>query len=122
MAIFSVEIADADVARVLDEIAGNYRRQETIINPSYTGDVEAVDGNGDPILDEYGNPTYTEPVDENGDPIPEYIDNPESKAVFANRIVREFLTGHVEAFELESAKRAAAEAVDATVDIVDPQA
>ena len=121
MAIFSVEIADADVVRVLDAIAGNYQRPETVSNPSYAGSVEAVDGNGDPILDDDGNPTYTEPVDENGDPIPENIDNPESKSVFANRKVREFLTNHVQAFEMEAAKRAAAEAVDASVNIVDPQ-
>jgi len=41
MALFSVEIADADVPKVLEALASSYNYQETIPNPD--------DPNGDPI-------------------------------------------------------------------------
>ncbi|MEB3209510.1 MAG: hypothetical protein VKK63_11440 [Synechococcus sp.] len=71
MAIFSVEIADRDVERVIESLCLNYRRPEK-------------------IKDEQGNE----------------IDNPESKPMFANRMVREFLSDHVRKHELDLAKQA----------------
>ena len=70
MAIFSVEIADQDVERVIESLCLNYRRPEK-------------------IKDEQGNE----------------IDNPESKPMFANRMVREFLSDHVRKHELDLAKQ-----------------
>lgn len=69
MAIFSVEIADKDVERVIDSLCANYSRSDTII-------------------------------DQNGN----IITNPESKAVFANRMVREFLSDHVKKYEIDLLK------------------
>ena len=97
MAQFSIEIADADVDRVMDAVAANYNWPENIPNPDF-----------DPV----------EPVsDEN----PESITNPENKYVFTNRMVRNFLSDHVTAYEIKLAKEAAANAVDTAVDISDPQ-
>ena len=97
MAQFSVEIADADVDRVMDAVAANYNWPENIPNPDF-----------DPV----------EPVsDEN----PESITNPENKYVFTNRMVRNFLSDHVTAYEIRLAKEAAANAVDTAIDISDPQ-
>ena len=121
MAIFSVEIADADVTRVLDAVAANFGRPESVENPDYTGPVEVVDGDGNPVLDEDGMPTYEEPVDADGNPITATIDNPETKAVFANRKVREFLQEHVISHETRVARKAAAEALDTSININDPQ-
>lgn len=70
MAIFSIEIADQDVERVIDSLCANYSRPSTII-----------DNNGSTI------------------------NNPESKAVFANRMVREFLSDHVKKYELDLLKQ-----------------
>lgn len=69
MAIFSVEIADKDVERVIDSLCANYSRSDTI-------------------------------TDQNGN----IITNPESKAVFANRMVREFLSDHVKKYEIDLLK------------------
>lgn len=87
MAQFSLEIADADVSRVLEAVAANYNRPETVF----------VNG--------------------------EEVDNPESKAIFANKIVRSFLSENVKAYEIKLAKQAAAEAAEAVagVTITDPQ-
>lgn len=70
MAIFSVEIADKDVARVIESLCINYNRPETIL-------------------------------DQNGNNIP----NPETKPVFANRMVREFLSDHVRKYEIDLLKK-----------------
>jgi len=98
MAQFSVEIADADVARVLDAVAANYGRPDQIENPDFN-----------PELDE----------DPASNPL--QIDNPESKSVFANRMVRKFLSDHVAAYEVKLAKQQAAAALDTNVNITDPQ-
>ena len=119
MAIFQLEIADADVDRVLNAVSANYHRPEQISNPEYIP-VPALDGNGDPILDEFGQPTYTDPVDENGDPIPQLLDNPETTGDFTHRMVRQFLAEHVSAYEMNEAKRAALEALNTNVVINDP--
>lgn len=95
MAQFSVEINDTDVSRVLDAIAGNYNRPETVSNPSF-----------DPAL----------PESESNSRI---IDNPETKAAFSNRIVREFLSEHVYTHEQQLAIQAVES--PASVTITDPQ-
>lgn len=100
MAQFSIEIADQDVNRVLNAVAKNYNRPEKIPNPNF-----------DP-----GRP-------ENPGSNPRDIDNPESVPVFVNRIVRQFLTENVKAFEVKEAKRVAVEQANqnAHPDISDPQ-
>ena len=99
MAQFAVEIADADVDRVLDSIAGNYNRPEQVENPDFND---------------------SEPESETNVRL---IDNPESKAVFASKIVRQFLSENVKAYEVKLAKQAAAQAAEAAagVTITDPQ-
>mgnify|MGYP003121927792 CR=1 FL=1 len=97
MAQFSVEINDADVSRVLDAIAVNYNRPETVSNPSF-----------DPALPESESNSRT-------------ISNPENKSVFANRKVRDFLIEHVDAYEAKAAKQAALDALPTSITITDPQ-
>ncbi len=110
MAIFQLEIADADVQRVFDAICGNYGRQAQIINPDYIV-----------TLDEEGEEVY--PVDENGVAIPEMIDNPESEGDFVHRKVRDFLAEHVRGYETAVAKAAAlAAAGNSPVTLSDPDA
>jgi hypothetical protein len=109
MAIFQLEIADDDVARVFDAICSNYGRPDDVANPDYVVDET------DPE-----NPIY--PVDEAGDPISATIPNPETQGDFTHRIVRQFLSEHVQAHEIEEAKKAAAAAVDSSVAITDPDA
>ncbi len=96
MAQFSVEIADADVGRVLTSLAVNYRRSDQVSNPEF-----------DPL----------QPVSEDN---PEMIDNPETIAQFGNRMVREFLSGNVKAYEVKLAKEQAAGSIDTSVNINDP--
>ena len=95
MAQFSVEINDADVSRVLDAIAANYNRPETVSNPSFDSSLPESESN------------------------PRTIDNPESKAAFSNRIVREFLAEHVYVHEQQLAIQAVESPVSVT--ITDPQ-
>ena len=99
MAIFELEIADSDIQRVLDAVAGNYHRPDSITNPDYILEGEE---------------------DENGDPITPTIENPETKGDFTHRMVREFLAGHVQSWETKQAKMAAANALDTTVGLSDP--
>ena len=84
MAEFKIEIADADVGRVLTAVASNYNRPEKVI------------------------------IDK------EEVDNPETVAQFANRMVREFLSENVKAYEIRLAKEQAANSVDTSVTINDP--
>lgn len=70
MALFSIEINDNDVERVIESLCTNYKRPENI-------------------------------TDSQGNSIP----NPETKPVFANRMVREFLTDHVRKYEVDLAKK-----------------
>ena len=98
MAVFSIEIADADVNRVMDAVASNYNWPETVNNPNF-----------DPI----------QPVDPNTNP--KMIANPENKFIFTNRMVRQFLADHVVAHEVNQAKAAAAAALNTSVTINDPQ-
>ncbi len=96
MAQFSVEIADADVARVLNALVVNYRRPERVPNPEF-----------DPM----------EPVSEDN---VELIDNPETVSQFGNRMVRQFLADNVKAYEVRLAKEQAANSVDTNITINDP--
>ena len=50
MAVFQLEIADADVDRVLNAVSANYNRPETVPNPAYVR-TPLLDENGDPVLD-----------------------------------------------------------------------
>ena len=109
MAIFQLEIADDDVSRVFDAICSNYGYKANIANPEY-------------ILDESDPVNPVEPVDADGNPIPKTIVNPETQGDFTHKIVRQFLGDHVRAYEITQAKKAAAEAVDASVAISDPLA
>jgi hypothetical protein len=96
MASFAIEIADSDVIRVITAVCANYKRPTQITNPDFIGSMP--------------------PSDEN----PHYINNPESEAQFANRMVRQFLSEHVIAHEIKTAKAAAAAAANPVVSIIDP--
>ena len=95
MAQFAVEIADEDVGRVLAAMAANYNRPDRLPNPDYIPDVS--------------------------DPEDEFMDNPETLAQFANRMVRQFLSEHVAAYEMEAARAEAIAATDTSITINDPQ-
>ena len=109
MAIFQLEIADSDVERVFSAVCSNYGRPEVTANPEYVVDYSDPD-----------NPIF--PVDLVGVPIPITIPNAETEGDFTHRIVRQFLSDHVEAYEIDVAKKAAAAAVSASVVITDPDA
>ena len=94
MAQFAIEIDDADVGRVLTAIAVNYSRPAQVPNPDFDPDAEVL--------------------------VDEMIDNPETMAQFANRIVRQFLSEHVAAYELNAARQAAVDAANTSVNINDP--
>jgi len=96
MAIFSIEIADADVVRVITAVCANYNREDTAPNPDFVP--------GSPVSEE--NPVS--------------IDNPEDELQFTNRIVREFLSENVMGYEVRKAKAEAAAAVNSSVSILDP--
>lgn len=98
MAQFSIEIADTDVNRVMDAVASNYGWNENVPNPDFDS--------GQPV-----DPTTN----------PETIPNPEDKFVFTNKMVRQFLSDHVRAYEVNVAKAAAEAALNTSVDISDPQ-
>ena len=115
MAIFQLEIADTDVQRVFDAICSNYGRPSSVANPDHS---EVLDADGNPVVDEDGEPVA--PVDADGNEIPSVIENPESQGAFTHRIVRQFLSDHVTAYEVAQAKAAASAAIDTNVSISDP--
>ena len=96
MAQFSVEIADADVARVLTALAVNYNRPAQVVNPDFDESQEESESNV------------------------RMIDNPETVAQFGNRMVRQFLAENVKAYEVRLAKQQAADALNTDVTINDP--
>ena len=98
MAIFSLEIDDADVERVLGAVAANYGWQSQVRNPD---DV----GGG---------------LDAGGNPVPSDIDNPETKGDFTHRMVREFLANNVTSWETKEAKRLAALSIDTSIGVSEP--
>lgn len=85
MAIFSVEIADEDVSRVIDSLCANYKYSSVVL-------------------------------DNNANEIP----NPETKPMFANRMVRKFLSEHVKRYELDLARKELEQQL-AQITINDPQ-
>ena len=98
MAQFSIEIADADVDRVMSAVAANYNWLENVENPDFDSSEDVSETN------------------------PKTIPNPENQYVFTNRMVREFLADHVRAYEIRIAKKAAENALNTSIDISDPQA
>jgi hypothetical protein len=96
MAQFSVDIADQDVARVLNSLAVNYGRPEQVPNPDFDDSQEESDTNV------------------------RMIDNPETIAQFGNRMVRQFLAQNVKAYEVKLAKQQAADNLNTDVTINDP--
>lgn len=85
MAIFSIEIADEDVERVITSVSTNYNYEE-----------------------------YT--LSDNGELVP----NSESKYMFANRMVRQFLSDHVKKYEIDLLKKQLEDAINNPT-INDPQ-
>jgi hypothetical protein len=96
MAQFCVEIADADVDRVIVAMCANYGYQAMIDNPDF-------------------DPSSPEDSSTN----PEQIANPESSLQFANRKTRSFLAENTVAYEVKQAK--AALSAPSGPDISDPQ-
>jgi len=94
MATYCVEMPDADFLRVINAIAANYGRPDSVPNPNYAGDPNVE---------------------------PETIENPETKAQFTNRIVRQFLAENVTAYEKRIALQQAEQGLDTSITIVDPQ-
>jgi hypothetical protein len=94
MATYCVEMPDADFLRVINAIAANYGRPDSVPNPNYAGD---------PNIE------------------PETIENPETKAQFTNRIVRGFLAENVTAYEKRVALQQAEQSLDTSITIIDPQ-
>jgi hypothetical protein len=125
MAIFSLEIADVDVERVLTAVANNYGWLAIVSNPAYQlTEEEQPNPEYDPEDPDSGPETIMvviEPVDENGDPIPLEIDNPETSGDFTHRMVRGFLEGHVKKYERGIARAQALHGLDVNVDISDPE-
>ena len=77
MAVFSVNISDEDVGRVITAVCGNYGYQSQIENPNF-----------DPSSAPDAQTT------------PETVPNPESESQFANRKTRDFLMENTVAYEL----------------------
>ena len=92
MAQFTIEIADSDVERVLTSLVTNYR----VANPDFDSQQPTSDSN------------------------PEMVDNPETIYQFGNRMVRQFLSENVQAYEIKLAKEQAVALVDTNVTIEDP--
>jgi hypothetical protein len=74
MAVFSVNIDDADVGRVISAMCANYGYEAEIDNPNW-------------------NPSDPETN-------PQRISNPETQSQFANRMTRDYLMSNTVAYEL----------------------
>ena len=96
MAIFSIEIPDEDVDRVVDAICANYHYHDQISNPDFD---DSLDSGPDNL---------------------EFIDNPESRGGFANRVTREFLMNNTHSYELKLARKDAEAVVPTPPAIADP--
>ena len=77
MAVFSVNISEEDVGRVISAVCGNYGYQARVENPDF-------------------DPSTAPDAQTN----PETILNPESESQFANRKTRDFLMENTVAYEL----------------------
>jgi hypothetical protein len=97
MAVFSIEIADVDINRVIDAVSSNYNWLEQVDNPNFD---------------------LSQPVDPTTNP--ETIANPEDKFKFTNRMVRQFLSDHVMGHEVNQAKANAVSGLNTSVSINDP--
>ena len=78
MAVFSVNIDDADVNRVISAMCANYGYEAEINNPNW-------------------NPSLPTDPETN----PETIPNPETQSQFANRMTRDYLMSNTVAYELK---------------------
>lgn len=86
MAIISVYIPDSDFQRTLDAICNNYKYQESFTSKEIDPNAEI----GQEVI------TITTP-------------NPQTKSQFVNQIIRNFISEHVKAYEVELAKKEAEE-------------
>lgn len=146
MAQFCVEIPDDKVMLVITALASIYRYQETVPNPNYNPGLNNIpqyisnpsfdpglvdtENNPESILNPDYDPNQTEMIMN-----PEYdaeaiaantptIANPETIFMFANRMVRQWITENVVAYQAQqAAEQARQQALNAfTLEIVDPQA
>jgi len=78
VAVFSINISDEDVGRVISAMCQNYGYEAEVPNPDF--DVSM-------LVDAVTNP--------------EYIPNPETQSQFANRKTRDFLMENTIAYELK---------------------
>jgi len=116
MAVFELAIADEDVARVFDAICANYGRVDQVVNPDYDASATVANPDFDPAEPESPeNPSTIPDPDQQ-----EMIDNPEDQGQFVHRIVRQFLSEHVQSYEVGLARSQAVEALDTSVEISDP--
>lgn len=97
MAVFTIEIGDSDVERVLAAVCSNYGRQEEVDNPDFNVDLPIDDTNRLKVA------------------------NPETKPQFANRMVRKFLSDHVSSHERREAKEQAVQSLNSSISISDPE-
>ena len=81
MAVFSVNIADEDVGRVISAMCANYGYESQIDNPNW-------------------NPSL--PVDPETNP--QKVANAETQSQFANRMTRDYLMSNTVAYELKVEK------------------
>ena len=81
MAVFSVNIADEDVGRVISAMCANYGYEPEINNPDW-------------------NPSL--PIDPETNP--QKVANPETQSQFANRMTRDYLMSNTVAYELKVEK------------------
>lgn len=101
MAIFSVNIADDQVDRVISALCANYHYRSQISNPDYDPALE--------MEEDYDSTTN-----------PETIDNPETQGAFANRMVREYLINNTKSYEIQVAKQQAMSNIGSPPAISDP--
>ena len=103
MAVFSLDISDDQVERVITAMCANYHYNSQISNPDYDPTLEVEEG------EDYDPATN-----------PETIDNPETPYQFANRIVREYLINNTQAYEVQQLKVNALSAMADSPTITDP--
>ena len=97
MAVFSIEIADQDIERIISAVCSTYNYNAQVIDPDYV----ASDPEAPPV---------------------QYIDNPENPYQFVNRITRQYLTTITTDYERQVALRSAEQALSASTapQITDP--
>ena len=103
LALFSIEIADDQVDRVITAMCVNYNYNSQISNPDYDPSLEVEEG------EDYDPATN-----------PETLDNPETSYSFANRMVREYLINNTQAYEIQQLKANAVSAMANNPTISDP--